>query len=130
MTGYRPIRVAELIQAEIADLLLRQLYLNLSIAPEFVASLAVGGIDGTIRSRFRAPDVIGRVRAKTGTLSGVSALSGYVGTRFAFFVLQNGDPVNLVAAHAAQDRFVRALAARAEAVSSSVGGDGLIAAKP
>ena len=58
--------------------LLRNLLTDLSVAPEFVSSLAVGGIDGTIKSRFRGDDV-GRVRAKTGTLSNVSALSGYVG---------------------------------------------------
>lgn len=58
--------------------LLRHLYLDLSVAPEFMTSLAVGGIDGTIRGRFYG-DSVGLVRAKTGTLSGVSALSGYVG---------------------------------------------------
>jgi D-alanyl-D-alanine carboxypeptidase/D-alanyl-D-alanine-endopeptidase (penicillin-binding protein 4) len=59
--------------------LLRHLYLDLSVAPEFLTSLAIGGIDGTIRNRFTSSDSIGRVRAKTGTLSGVSALSGYAG---------------------------------------------------
>ncbi len=58
--------------------LLRQLFFDLSVAPEFLSSLAVGGIDGTIRSRFYG-DAVGLVRAKTGTLNGVSALSGYVG---------------------------------------------------
>ena len=57
---------------------LRHLYFDLSVAPEFLSSLAVGGIDGTIRGRFYG-DAVGLVRAKTGTLSGVSALSGYVG---------------------------------------------------
>ncbi len=33
-----------------------------------------------------------RVRAKTGTTDQSSALSGYVGARFAFAVLQNGEP--------------------------------------
>ena len=60
--------------------LLRHLYFDLSVAPEFLASLAVGGVDGTIKHRFRG-EMIGRVRAKTGTLSNVSALSGYVGDR-------------------------------------------------
>jgi D-alanyl-D-alanine carboxypeptidase/D-alanyl-D-alanine-endopeptidase (penicillin-binding protein 4) len=59
--------------------LLRHLYLDLSVAPEFLTSLAIGGIDGTIRNRFTSADAVGRVRAKTGTLSGVSALSGYAG---------------------------------------------------
>ncbi|MCA9544651.1 MAG: D-alanyl-D-alanine carboxypeptidase/D-alanyl-D-alanine-endopeptidase, partial [Myxococcales bacterium] len=35
--------------------------------PEFAASLALGGRDGTLRRRFRGSD-LGRVRAKTGTL--------------------------------------------------------------
>lgn len=60
--------------------LLRMLYHDLEVAPEFLQSLAIGGIDGTIRHRFRGASV-GLVRAKTGTLSGVSTLSGYVGER-------------------------------------------------
>jgi serine-type D-Ala-D-Ala carboxypeptidase/endopeptidase (penicillin-binding protein 4) len=66
-----------------ADLssLLRRIYYDLSVAPEFMSSLAVAGIDGTIRNRFMGTDAVGLVRAKTGTLNGVSALSGYVGEK-------------------------------------------------
>lgn len=66
-----------------ADLasLLRKIYYDLSVAPDFLASLAIGGIDGTIRNRFMGTDAVGLVRAKTGTLNGVSALSGYVGDK-------------------------------------------------
>jgi serine-type D-Ala-D-Ala carboxypeptidase/endopeptidase (penicillin-binding protein 4) len=66
-----------------ADLssLLRKIYFDISVAPEFLASLAIAGIDGTIRNRFLGTDAVGLVRAKTGTLSGVSALSGYVGEK-------------------------------------------------
>jgi D-alanyl-D-alanine carboxypeptidase/D-alanyl-D-alanine-endopeptidase (penicillin-binding protein 4) len=63
------------------SLLLRRIYFDLAIAPDFVTSLAVGGIDGTIRNRFVGTEAVGLVRAKTGTLSGVSALSGYVGEK-------------------------------------------------
>lgn len=59
--------------------LLRRLYYDLSVAPDFLQSLAVGGVDGTIRRRFHGTEAAGLVRAKTGTLSGVSCLSGYVG---------------------------------------------------
>jgi D-alanyl-D-alanine carboxypeptidase/D-alanyl-D-alanine-endopeptidase (penicillin-binding protein 4) len=61
--------------------LLRKIYYDLSVAPEFMSSLAVAGIDGTIRNRFMGTDAVGLVRAKTGTLNGVSALSGYVGEK-------------------------------------------------
>jgi D-alanyl-D-alanine carboxypeptidase/D-alanyl-D-alanine-endopeptidase (penicillin-binding protein 4) len=61
--------------------LLRKIYYDISMAPEFMSSLAVAGIDGTIRNRFMGTDAVGLVRAKTGTLTGVSALSGYVGDK-------------------------------------------------
>lgn len=43
-------------------------------------SLPVGGVSGTLRSRFltTAPNAIGLVRAKTGTLNGTVTLAGYV----------------------------------------------------
>lgn len=43
-------------------------------------SLAVAGMDGTLRRRLRKEPYRGRVWAKTGTLAGVRALSGYVQT--------------------------------------------------
>ena len=49
-----------------------------SIAAEFVGQLAVGGVDGTLKSRFRQHRATRVVRGKTGTLATVDALSGYV----------------------------------------------------
>ena len=43
-------------------------------------SLAVGGVDGTLRNRFKGTAADGNFRGKTGTLDQVSALSGYVTT--------------------------------------------------
>lgn len=43
-----------------------------------IAQLSTGGADGTLANRFSAPDVKGRVRAKTGTLDESLALSGYL----------------------------------------------------
>jgi D-alanyl-D-alanine carboxypeptidase/D-alanyl-D-alanine-endopeptidase (penicillin-binding protein 4) len=59
--------------------LLRRIYFDPRIGPEMMQSLSVGGVDGTTRNRFRGSSAAHRVRAKTGTLTGVSCLSGYVG---------------------------------------------------
>jgi serine-type D-Ala-D-Ala carboxypeptidase/endopeptidase (penicillin-binding protein 4) len=77
----------------------------------FVSALPVAGINGTLEDRLRKPPARGRVLAKTGTTSNASALSGYVSSRFAFAVLQNGHPLSYWWARRAQDRFVRVLAA-------------------
>lgn len=49
---------------------------HFATGPEFVASLPIGGTDGTLSRRMRAPNLRGAVRAKTGTMTGVSALAG------------------------------------------------------
>jgi D-alanyl-D-alanine carboxypeptidase/D-alanyl-D-alanine-endopeptidase (penicillin-binding protein 4) len=46
-------------------------------APEFIASLPLAGIDGTLRSRMQNT-AAGSVRLKTGHLDGVTAVAGYV----------------------------------------------------
>jgi serine-type D-Ala-D-Ala carboxypeptidase/endopeptidase (penicillin-binding protein 4) len=76
----------------------------------YVASMSVGGVDGTLDNRFR-DDLRGRVLAKSGSVSGVSTLSGYVRARsgewFAFSILMNR--VERGAAQPAQDAIVRAI---------------------
>jgi D-alanyl-D-alanine carboxypeptidase/D-alanyl-D-alanine-endopeptidase (penicillin-binding protein 4) len=56
--------------------------------------MAVMGVDGTVRSRLRETTAQRWVRAKTGTLDGVSALSGYAAAPgrdpIAFSLLFNG----------------------------------------
>ncbi|MDB9527595.1 D-alanyl-D-alanine carboxypeptidase [Oscillatoria sp. CS-180] len=46
----------------------------------FYESLPTGGINGTLRNRFKETRAQGKVHAKTGTLRGVRALSGYLET--------------------------------------------------
>jgi D-alanyl-D-alanine carboxypeptidase/D-alanyl-D-alanine-endopeptidase (penicillin-binding protein 4) len=70
-------------------------YLDPGISRAYQAQLAVGGLDGTLRNRFVELKSRASVRAKTGTLNQVTALSGYVfgpqqETGIAFSVLVTG----------------------------------------
>jgi len=46
--------------------------------PEFAASLPLSATDGTMKRRFRSPEMQGRLRMKTGSLEDVAALAGYI----------------------------------------------------
>ncbi|HEY5810898.1 MAG TPA: D-alanyl-D-alanine carboxypeptidase/D-alanyl-D-alanine-endopeptidase [Povalibacter sp.] len=46
--------------------------------PEFAASLPLSATDGTLRNRFRAAGMHGRLRLKTGRIDDVSGLAGFV----------------------------------------------------
>src|SRR5690606_23144696 len=48
------------------------------LMPEFVSSLAISGVDGTVRRRLRSEDTRGQAHLKTGTLRDSRALAGYV----------------------------------------------------
>jgi D-alanyl-D-alanine carboxypeptidase/D-alanyl-D-alanine-endopeptidase (penicillin-binding protein 4) len=95
--------------------LLRASWRDPAVQPEFVAQLAVGGVDGTLHKRFRTELTRRRVRAKTGTLDDVISLSGYVlreGGRgpIAFSLLFNRVAGKQDAARHAADRFVELVA--------------------
>jgi len=70
--------------------LLQAVWKRFPVASEFVSSLGIAARDGTMRLRMEGTDAAGRLRAKTGTLERVTALSGYVqslgGERFVFSV--------------------------------------------
>ncbi|MGH3041135.1 MAG: D-alanyl-D-alanine carboxypeptidase/D-alanyl-D-alanine endopeptidase [Gaiellaceae bacterium] len=83
-----------------------------AVRTPFFSSLAIAGVDGTLEDRLRRPPARGRVRGKTGTTTAASALSGYVGSRYVFAILQNGSPISWSRARTAQDRFARVLARR------------------
>ena len=66
--------------------------------PEFVASMPLAGVDGTLRRRFGASPLIGQAHLKTGTLDNVAAIAGYLqsrsGRRFSVVALQNHEDVH------------------------------------
>src|SRR5262249_9681548 len=74
-------------------------------------ALPVAGVTGTMRHRLVGEPHRRLLRAKTGTTDIASALSGFVGRRFAFVAIENGHPVNYWAAHAAEDGVAKALIA-------------------
>lgn len=69
-----------LLNTELLTKLLVYMYNNFELMPEFTASLPIAGIDGTLRNRMQGLYAERVLRAKTGTLSGVSALAGYTRT--------------------------------------------------
>ena len=81
------------------------------VRPELLAALPVAGRSGTLVDRMRGTAAAGVVLAKTGTTSNASALSGFVGDRYVFSILQNGWPIAWSWARVAQDRFAAVLAA-------------------
>ncbi len=96
-------------------LLLRAAYRDPRVGPDFVAQLSIGGVDGTMHGRFREWSKPRAIRAKTGTLDAVAALSGYVlpppgRAPIAFSVLVNGIPGKVGAARASMDDVVKAIA--------------------
>jgi D-alanyl-D-alanine carboxypeptidase/D-alanyl-D-alanine-endopeptidase (penicillin-binding protein 4) len=82
------------------------------VRPELLAALPVAGRSGTLVHRMRGTAAAGVVLAKTGTTSNASALSGFVGDRYVFSILQNGWPLSWDWARLAQDRFAAVLASQ------------------
>lgn len=80
----------------------------------FYDSLPVAGVDGTLRHRMRQGPAHRNVRAKTGTLSNVSSLSGFVrgadDTPLAFVLMCNHYTTRTRAVRIAQDRVANVLA--------------------
>ena len=80
-----------LLNVELLTKLLVSMYQNFELMPEYLASLPIAGVDGTLKNRMQGVSAEKVLRAKTGTLSGVSALAGYTVTAndevFAFGIL-------------------------------------------
>ncbi len=92
--------------------MLRYAYLRPQIFDPLFASLPIAGVDGTLQRRMTTSSARNRVRAKTGTVEGVSSLAGYAtasnGHLLAFSIILNGVLKNS-AGHDFQDRICREL---------------------
>ncbi|HHC74951.1 MAG TPA: D-alanyl-D-alanine carboxypeptidase/D-alanyl-D-alanine-endopeptidase, partial [Thiothrix sp.] len=79
--------------------------------PEFLASLAIGGIDGTMYRRAKKNGMRGRSHLKTGTLRDVTAIAGYMlsrqGRYFIVVMQQNGNKVSKGRGVAVQNALLR-----------------------
>jgi len=79
-------------------------------------SLPIAGVDGTLANRMKGTPAQGNLRAKTGTMTGVSALSGYVNTsdgRIAVFsMIFNGFTVSTSTIKSGVEDYLGALLAK------------------
>lgn len=69
-----------LLSAAMLTNLLVRMFQDFSVMPEYVMSLPVAGIDGTLSWRMKDSGAAGVLRAKTGTMRGVTTLAGYAMT--------------------------------------------------
>jgi D-alanyl-D-alanine carboxypeptidase/D-alanyl-D-alanine-endopeptidase (penicillin-binding protein 4) len=69
---------ANKMSAELLTSVLAAMEDNPRVYQDFVSHLAMGATDGTMKQRMRSSELGQRIRAKTGTLKDVDALSGYV----------------------------------------------------
>jgi len=98
-----PLQVARLLQAMRAS----------PNGDRFIQDLALTGHEGTVEDRTQGTAAYGRCRTKTGTLTGVSALSGYCfnrSGRVMIFSILMGGVRDLYLAHREQDRIAAAVA--------------------
>jgi serine-type D-Ala-D-Ala carboxypeptidase/endopeptidase (penicillin-binding protein 4) len=92
---------------------LKDIYLRFDIGPDFQAALRVMGANGVNSHRLSKSPAKGKIRAKTGTLNGVSTLAGYVSNPknqiFAFALFLNNNRCGIRGADRIEDKIVNAI---------------------
>jgi D-alanyl-D-alanine carboxypeptidase/D-alanyl-D-alanine-endopeptidase (penicillin-binding protein 4) len=82
------------VSAELEVRLLRYAFQNENIYHHLLPALPIAGQDGTLRERMRQTFTRGNVHAKTGTVTGISSLCGYLtaynGHRLCFAIINQG----------------------------------------
>lgn len=79
--------------------------------PEYLASMSVAGLDGTLSRRFRGTSLIGTAHLKTGSMDNVAAVAGYLqtrsGRRLAVVTMQNHKDVHRGPGEEVQEALLR-----------------------
>jgi D-alanyl-D-alanine carboxypeptidase/D-alanyl-D-alanine-endopeptidase (penicillin-binding protein 4) len=79
--------------------------------PEYLASLPLSGLDGTLSRRFRDKALAGKAHLKTGSMDDVTAIAGYLqsrsGRRFAVVALQNHKDIHRGPGEEVQEALLR-----------------------
>ena len=82
------------VSTELEVKLLRYAYQRSDIYDAYLEALPIASVDGTLKKRMRGTAAAGNVRAKTGTVKGVSSLAGYLtasnGHLLSFSIINNG----------------------------------------
>lgn len=79
--------------------------------PEYLASMSLTGLDGTLSRRFRDSELVGTAHLKTGSLDHVTAIAGYLqarsGRRFSVVALQNFEDIHRGPGEEVQEALLR-----------------------
>lgn len=79
--------------------------------PEYLASMSLSGLDGTLSRRFRDSVLVGKAHMKTGSMDHVTAIAGYLqarsGRRFLIVALQNYEDIHRGPGREVQEALLR-----------------------
>lgn len=92
---------------------LEKMYFDIADFEDYYKSLSIAGVDGTLRNRFTGTSAENNLHGKTGTLDGISSLSGYLktanGDDLIISIIMEFDKKGNRYHHTIQDEIVRTL---------------------